>query len=282
MASVPKTAPRVRIDLQGMKGLEAKYYQPRARYYAGRMTPKRTMRWYVEEPYFEEIVRLSKVGNASAVLDVNTGNPISGVTAVYLQKAAPRARIVATDRAEKLVVAARENAAKLGVTTVDFRQGDEEDLSAFPDGSFDVVVDRLGFHHDRRPKKALSEFHRVLRPGGRFIFADIVAPADRAAQRWLNRVWGAHDITHVEWYRQDQIDRFLAAAGFVEEERVPWLLPMHMDEIGWFSATDRRRTQAALARATPDQRATYRLTGTGDDMTIVLDMTITAYVKKKR
>ena len=32
------------------------------------------------------------------VLDVNTGNPISGVTAIYLQQAASGARIVATDR----------------------------------------------------------------------------------------------------------------------------------------------------------------------------------------
>ena len=265
-----------------MKGLEAKYYQPRARYYAGRMTPKRTMRWYVEEEYFEEIVRLSKITNESVVLDVNTGNPISGVTAIYLQKAAPKARIVATDRAAKLVVAARENAAKLGVTTVDFQQGDEEDLVAFEGGSFDVVVNRLGFHHDKHPKKALAEFNRVLRPGGRFIFADIVAPAEREAQRWINRIWSEHDISHVEWYRQDEIDTFLREAEFVEEERVPWQLPMHMDEIGWFSKTDRKKTQAALMRATPELRNIYKLTGTGDGMTIVLDMTITAYRKKRR
>ncbi len=271
---------RVGLDLQKLKGLEAKYYQPRARYYAGRMTPKRTMRWYVEEEYFEEIVRLSRITNVSKVLDVNTGNPISGVTAIYLQRAAPKARVVATDKAQKLVIAARENAAQLGVTTIDFHRADEEDLSAFASGSFDIVVDRLGFHHNKHPEKALSEIRRVLKPSGRFVFSDIVAPDDVAAQAWINRVWGRHDISHVEWYRRDQIDRFLTSAGFVAERSVPWLLPMHMDEIGWFSQTDRTKTQEALMRATPRHRKLYRLTGRGNDMTIVLDMTITAYVKQ--
>lgn len=280
--ATPTARRRVGLSLQGLKGLEAKYYQPRARYYAGRMTPKKTMRWYVEEEYFEEIVRLSKITNKSVVLDVNTGNPISGVTAIYLQKAAPGAKIVATDRAAKLVVAARENALEIGISTIEFRQGDEENLRGFEDETFDIVVNRLGFHHDKRPRQALREFYRVLKPGGRFIFADIVAPADEAAEAWVNRIWGNHDISHVRWYRQEEIDKFMSAAGFAEEEATPWRLPMHMDEIGWFSQTDRMKTQAALMRAKPAYREIYKLTGRGSNMTIVLDMTITAYVKPRR
>jgi ubiquinone/menaquinone biosynthesis C-methylase UbiE len=273
---------RVGVDLAKLSGLEAQYYQPRARYYAGRKTPSRTMRWYVEEEYFDEIVRLSKITNSSSALDVNTGNPISGVTAIYLQKAAPRARVVAIDRAPKLVEAARLNARRLGISSIDFRAGYEEDLSAFPDGSFDVIVDRLGFHHNRRPRRALAEIHRVLASRGRFVFCDIIAPAQRDAQGWLNRIWSRHDPGHVEWYRQDQIDAFLSRAGFVAKERVPWRLPMLMDEIGWYSDTDRKRTQAALMKATPEFRKIYTLTGKGDRMEIIADMTITAYAKALR
>lgn len=281
MTNSRATARRVGIDLAQLKGLEAQYYQPRARYYAGRKTPSRTMRWYVEDEYFEEIVRLSKITDRSSVLDVNTGNPISGVTAIYLQKAAPRARVVAIDRAPKLVEAARLNAQRLGILSIDFRRGYEEDLREFPDGSFDIVVDRLGFHHNRRPSRALSEIHRVLARRGRFVFCDIVAPADRMAQQWLNRIWSRHDPGHIEWYRQDQIDAFLSKAGFVAEKRVPWRLPMLMDEIGWYSQTDRRNTQAALTKASPQFLEIYALTGTGDGMQIVLDMTITAYRKPR-
>src|ERR1041384_7947154 len=155
---------RVGIDLESMKGTEALYYQPRGRYYAGRMTPKQTMRWYVEEEYFEEIVRLSRIADGQTALDVNTGNPLSGMTAIYLKKAAPGAHIIGIDRAPKLVEAASTNAARLGLTGIEFRPGYEEDLGEYKDDSFDVVVDRLGFHHNPRPNLALSEIRRVLKP----------------------------------------------------------------------------------------------------------------------
>jgi SAM-dependent methyltransferase len=279
MTSPHASGTRVGIDLESMKGTEALYYQPRGRYYAGRMTPKQTMNWYVEEEYFEEIVRLSRIRGGQVALDVNTGNPLSGMTAIYLKKAAPGARVIGIDRAPKLVEAAQTNATRLGLTDIEFRSGYEEDLSEYADNSFDVVVDRLGFHHNPHPTRALSEIRRVLRPWGRFIMSDIVAPQDPAAQEWVNRIWKRHDIGHVWWYRQDELDSFTSKAGFEEEERVPWQLPMHMDEIGWFSQKDRQRTQAALGKASSYLREVYKLTGQGDDMVIVLDMMITAYVK---
>jgi ubiquinone/menaquinone biosynthesis C-methylase UbiE len=272
---IPAASPR----LSDLAGRESEYYRPRARYYAGRKTPSRTMKWYVEEEYFEEIVRLSRIAKSSYVLDVNTGNPISGVTAIYLQVAAPGARVVGIDKAKPLVTAAKENAEQMGVRSIVFEEGYEEDLSQFGSNEFDIVVDRLGFHHNKRPSQALAEISRVLKPEGLFIFSDIVAPNEPAAQSWINRVWSRHDSSHVEWYRADQIESFLTGAGFKAQERTPWLLPMHMDEIGWFSDIDRQSTQKSLMRATPEQRDIFKLTGTDDDMTIVLDMTITAYTK---
>lgn len=46
------------------------------------------------------------------------------------------------------------------------------DLTAMPfrDGSFDVVSANMVAEHLPEPKKVLGEVHRVLRPGGRFIF----------------------------------------------------------------------------------------------------------------
>jgi ubiquinone/menaquinone biosynthesis C-methylase UbiE len=50
----------------------------------------------------------------------------------------------------------------------DFAIGDAENL-AFPDNSFDLIYSFGVIHHTPDTGRAVSEFHRVLRPGGRAI-----------------------------------------------------------------------------------------------------------------
>ncbi len=51
-----------------------------------------------------------------------------------------------------------------------FEQGDAENLS-YEDNSFDALICPFGVLHFAHPKKALSEFHRVLNPGGRMVYS---------------------------------------------------------------------------------------------------------------
>jgi ubiquinone/menaquinone biosynthesis C-methylase UbiE len=50
-----------------------------------------------------------------------------------------------------------------------FMEGDAEGLT-LPNESFDAVVFNFGMLHFARPERALSEAHRVLKPGGRVAF----------------------------------------------------------------------------------------------------------------
>jgi ubiquinone/menaquinone biosynthesis C-methylase UbiE len=59
-----------------------------------------------------------------------------------------------------------------------------------PDGGVDAVVTSLVLCSVARPARALSEMHRVLRPGGRYVFVEHVA-APRGT--WLRR--GQHAWT---------------------------------------------------------------------------------------
>ncbi len=62
---------------------------------------------------------------------------------------------------------------KVAATVVD---GDVHDLP-FPDASFDTVTASLVFCSVDDPARALVEVHRVLRPGGRFLFHEHVRGA---------------------------------------------------------------------------------------------------------
>merc|ERR1719510_323273 len=58
-------------------------------------------------------------------------------------------------------------------------QGFAEDLSQFPDNSFDAVIETLVLCSVSDVSKSLKEIHRILKPSGKFYFFDhIIAPSD--------------------------------------------------------------------------------------------------------
>ena len=61
------------------------------------------------------------------------------------------------------------NAERLGLR-VKAARADAESLP-FADASFDLVLGHAVLHHLPNLRRAFSEFHRVLRPGGRIVFA---------------------------------------------------------------------------------------------------------------
>src|ERR1700749_4979398 len=63
----------------------------------------------------------------------------------------------------------RTNAQRLGLP-VRTARADAESLP-FADASFDLVLGHAVLHHLPDLERAFAEFHRVLRPGGRIVFA---------------------------------------------------------------------------------------------------------------
>ena len=55
-----------------------------------------------------------------------------------------------------------------------FLKGFAEDLSQFPDESFDAVIETLVLCSVNNVEKSLQEIQRVLKPGGVFCFLDHV------------------------------------------------------------------------------------------------------------
>lgn len=74
-----------------------------------------------------------------------------------------------TDISPGMIRQLGENARRLGLNLGTAR-ADAESLP-FPDRSFDIVLGHAVLHHLPNLRRAFAEFHRVLRPGGRIVFA---------------------------------------------------------------------------------------------------------------
>ena len=123
-------------------------------------------------------------------------------------------RVTGIELSPAMLDRARERAAALG-READLRVGDATALEV-PDASFDTVVSTFTLCSIPDPAAAVGEVRRVLRPGGRFVFAEHVRsprPAVRAGQRLLNPLAVRFQADHL---LREPLD-YLTAHGFALE-----------------------------------------------------------------
>lgn len=109
------------------------------------------------------------------ILDLAAGTGLVGLAAT--ERVRPGGHVIIGDFAESMVDVARRYAAEMGVENVDCRVLDAEQLD-LDDESVDAVLCRWGYMLMPDPAAALSETHRVLRPGGRLCCAVFAGPDD--------------------------------------------------------------------------------------------------------
>ena len=81
----------------------------------------------------------------------------------------------------------------------------------YPDGSFDRVTAVVSFHHIEDPDRVLTEVHRVLRAGGRFVLMELPpSKAPGALFHWFVARRGEH----LSFSHPDELAQKLEAHGF--------------------------------------------------------------------
>lgn len=165
-------------------------------------------RIHVEGDELSRMVELARLTGGERVLDVATGG---GHTALAF---APHVReVVALDLTPGMLEAAAKFVAARGGANVSFRLGDAEDIP-FGDAEFDVVTARYAPHHFPQPERFLAEVARVLRPHGRLVMFDNMAPEDDELDAFLNRFEVWRDPSHFRAHRSSEWVRWMAAASF--------------------------------------------------------------------
>lgn len=145
-----------------------------------------------DQAWRRKAVSLCEVRPSDDVLDVACGT--GDLTIAFAQKR-PRS-VTGIDFTAEMLEIARTKTAKIpnpnrrsaaAESRIEYRHGDAMNL-AFPDASFDIVSIAFGIRNVADPARALREFRRVLRPGGRLMVLEFSQPRRRVL-RWLNDLY---------------------------------------------------------------------------------------------
>ena len=114
--------------------------------------------------------QLGRLSPGEGVLDLGSGAGTDSLVAA--QMVGEQGHVTGIDMTPAMLEKARLAAAEMGLTNVEFVEGEAERLP-FPDESFDVIISNGVI--DLIPDKdaVFSELHRVLVPAGRLQIADV-------------------------------------------------------------------------------------------------------------
>src|SRR5205085_11910310 len=143
------------------------------------------------------------------VLDLGSGAGLDVLLSA--RRVAPTGHAYGVDMTDEMLAVARGNQARASIENATFLKGTIEEIP-LPDASVDVVISNCVINLAADKHAVLREARRVLRPGGRFAVADMVAlaelPADvkRSLDQWAGCVAGTISI--------DEYAAALRDAGF--------------------------------------------------------------------
>ncbi len=154
---------------------------------------------------------LADLRPGETVLDLGSGGGIDCFLAA--KQVGPEGRVIGLDMTPEMIKLARQNAKKVGLTNVDFRYGEMEDMP-IADETVDVIISNCVINLSPDKDAVFGEAYRVLKPGGRLVVSDMVTNGPlpdvvrQSAEAWAACVAGALD-------EASYLDK-IGAAGFTE------------------------------------------------------------------
>jgi ubiquinone/menaquinone biosynthesis C-methylase UbiE len=141
---------------------------------------------HVTAHFMPFLLQAAHIAPGMNVLDIATGTGLSAEAA--LAAVGPSGHVIAADVSPAMAEKARERLGKAPNASVSVEDGQE---LSFADCSFDVVLCNLGLMFFPDPVRGLSEFRRVLRPGGR-VAVSVNTVVERSYNHQINVIIARH------------------------------------------------------------------------------------------
>jgi arsenite methyltransferase len=154
-------------------------------------------------------IRQADLKPGETVLDLGSGAGPDCISAARL--VGPTGQVIGLDMTPEMLEQARLNISRLGLENVEFRHGLLEDIP-LPESSIDVVISNCVINLSPDKPAVFKEVFRVLKPGGRLVFSDIITKGQLSEslrqdmEAWSACVSGALDA--------DEYVDMLSTTGF--------------------------------------------------------------------
>ncbi|MBE3087455.1 MAG: class I SAM-dependent methyltransferase [Bacteroidetes bacterium] len=148
-------------------------------------------------------VSLLKPLKNKEILEIGCGN---GVQALYINASYHPLRITGIDLNKANIEIANSERERADMENVRFLVDDAQNLTQIPSDSVDVLLNIESAFHYPDKSAFLKEAHRVLKPGGQFLIADLLST--RTKREGIMKIWGKPMVHHF-WNRKRYDEEFL-------------------------------------------------------------------------
>jgi len=154
---------------------------------------------------------IANLKEGETVLDLGSGGGFDCFLAAY--QVGDSGYVIGVDMTPEMIIRAKTNAEKTGVSNVDFRLGEIEHLPV-EDSSVDVVISNCVINLSPEKPRVFADSFRVLKSGGRLAISDIVATAQLPEE--LKQDMALHSGCVAGALQISQLEEMLVDAGFID------------------------------------------------------------------